>query len=203
MNERSALVLIEFQKEWMSESGKLNRLMSDREQFGDAVKAGRRALDVARRTGTTVVHCGLRFQPGHPELANGRFGLREAIPRFGTFPIDGAGSEFGDGFEPAPGEFVVYGRTGGSGFSNSNLDGFLRNQNIEHIYLAGFALHVCVESTLRVGHDLGYHCSLLAEATAAFTGDQRTHVLDHVVHHFGENSLIDDFAERCEHRRQP
>ncbi|MCC3382126.1 isochorismatase family protein [Paenibacillus farraposensis] len=70
------------------------------------------------------------------------------------------GSQFGEAFTPEPGEFVVSGRTGASGFAGSNLDSFLRNQEIKKIYIAGYAFHVCVESTLRHGHDLGYEIRL-------------------------------------------
>jgi len=194
--DRSALVLIELQNEWLDPAGKINGLMQDRQQFEDAIGGARRALAAARTGGLDVVHCGLRFQAGHPELANGQAGLREAIPRFGTFPVDRHGSQFHADFAPEPGEFVVQGRTGSSGFCGSNLDNYLRNNDINTIYLAGFALHVCVESTLRDGHDRGYHVTVLEDATAAFTPEQRQHVLEHVIHHFARRATVDEFAER-------
>ena len=112
--------------------------------------------------------------------------MRRAIKRLGTFPVDGKGSQWGEGFEPLPGEFVPTGRTGGSAFSGSNLDVYLRVNLIDTILIAGFALHVCVESTLRAGHDLGYDCLVVTDATAAFSAEQRAHVFDNVVHHDGE-----------------
>ena len=187
----TAVVLIEFQKEWLDPDGKINRLMEDREQFDDAVEGGRRLLALAREKGLKVVHSGLRFQAGHPELGENGLGLRGAIKRFGTFPVDGKGSQWAEGFEPAEGEFVAYGRTGGSAFAGSNLDAYLKANRIHTLLIAGFALHVCVESTLRAGHDLGYDCLVVPEATAAFTGEQRAHVLDHVVHHYGESMPLD------------
>ncbi len=187
--EKSALVLIEFQKEWVSENGKLFNFAKDRSQFEASISGGAKILSIARDAGMPIAHCGLRFQPGHPELgggANAEGGLTKAIPNFGTFPIDGEGSQFADGFEPRQGEFVVFGRTGGSGFAGSNLDIWLRNNRINRVYIAGFALHVCVESTLRAGHDLGYQMVLLEDGCSAFTADQRRHVLEDVVHHYGE-----------------
>ena len=62
-------------------------------------------------------------------------------------------------------------------------------------YLAGYALHVCVESTLREGHDLGYTMHVIEDATSAFTADQREHVLRDVVHHYGLHLTSDEFAE--------
>ena len=189
----SALILIEFQREWLGDDGKIRHLMQDQEQFEFAIEWAKQALGTARQHRMPVVHCGLRFQKGYPELGWGLHGLRAVIPRVGTFPADGTGSQFVEPFVPLGDEFVVQGRVGGSGFAGSNLDAYLRNQRIDTIYLAGFALHVCVESTLRHGHDLGYNVVVLEDACAAFTPDQRKHVLEDVIHHYGEHITVDKF----------
>ena len=181
--DRTALVLIEFQREWLSEHGKLNVLVEDRGQPAAALEGACRALGAARQAGLRVIHAGLRFEPGHPELGRGGSGLRGAIPRVGTFV--GEAADFVPPFSPEPGDLVVSGRTGASAFAGSNLDALLRNARIETVLLAGFALHVCVESTLRQAHDLGYRAVLVEDACAAFTASQRDHVLKEVVHHFG------------------
>lgn len=183
--QRTAVLLIEFQKEWLEKDGKINHLMLDRAQFDAAIEGGRALLALAREAGLTVFHSGLRFAEGHPELGGNGLGLRGAIKKFGTFPVDGKGSQWGEGFEPQEGEFVPAGRLGGSAFAGSNLDAILHNNRIDTLIIGGFALHVCVESSLRHGHDLGYDCYVVPEATAAFTAEQRAHVLDHVVHHYG------------------
>lgn len=188
---RTAVLLIEFQKEWLEPDGKINGLMEDRPQFESAIEGGRELLAYAREKGLTVIHSGLRFAAGHPELGENGLGLRGAIKKFGTFPIDGKGSEWGNGFEPLPSEFVPVGRSGGSAFAGSNLNAYLSNNRIDTLLIAGFALHVCVESALRNGHDLGYDCLVVTDATAAFTPEQRKHVLEHVVHHYGECISLD------------
>lgn len=193
MIEQSALILIEFQREWLDEDGKINHLMQDREQFYSAIATAKQTLETARQRKMRVVHCGLSFQAGYPELGKAKYGLREAIARFGTFPAEGTGSQFVEPFAPHAGEFVVQGRTGGSGFAGSNLDSYLRSQGVTQIYLAGFALHVCIESTLRQGHDLGYIVFLLEDACAAFNAKQRQHVLEDVVHHYGHRMTTDEF----------
>ena len=93
-------------------------------------------------------------------------------------------------------EFVVGGRTGGSAFAGSNLDSYLRNNHIDTLYIMGYALHVCVESTLRSAHDLGYKPILIEDASAAFTPEQRQHVLNEVVHHFGKKITTQEFMRK-------
>jgi len=181
----SALLLIEFQREWLDpEEGKLNVLMRDEQQFTTSVNGARRALRAARASAMHVIHVPCLFEPGYPIIGGqGTAGLFKAIPDAGTWI--GPGRPFAAGFQPRGGEFVVSGRTGASAFSHSNLDAYLRNNDVTTLCLAGYALHVCVESTLRDGHDLGYSMHVIEDATSAFTTDQRRHVLDNVVPHFG------------------
>lgn len=188
-----ALILIECQNEWLSSNGKLQRLIEDKEMFDLSVKNIDKALQHARQLRIPVAHVGLRFQEGYPELANGKSGLNKAIPTFGTFPLNEFGSQFFELFQPVYGEFVVTGRTGASGFAGSNLDIWLRNNKIEDIYLAGYATHVCVESTLREAHDKGYNPILLEDATSAFNKIQQNYVIKEIVHHFGEHIKTQDF----------
>jgi nicotinamidase-related amidase len=198
---KAAVVFIEFQREWLDRDGKLDFLMQDRRQFADAIEGGRRLLKLAREHGLTVVHSGLRFADGHPELGIDGHGLRGAVKRVGTFPVNGKGSEFADGFEPRPGEFVPTGRTGGSALAGSNLDVYLRANRINDILVCGFALHVCVESTLRAAHDLGYNVWLVEDASSAFTADQRRHVLEEIVHHYGERITTADISRALSSKR--
>ncbi|PRY03137.1 nicotinamidase-related amidase [Pontibacter ummariensis] len=197
---QQALLLIECQNEWLNPKGKLHHLMQHKEQFESSLRNIELALRHARAQGLSIIHSGLRFQAGYPELTGGKAGLREAIPRVGTFPEDSWNSQFYPSLQPLQGEFVVQGRTGASAFSGSNLDVYLRHKDITEIFIAGYALHVCVESTLREAHDKGYLPILIEDASAAFTAAQQSHVLDQVVHHFGYSISTEDFKEIKSHR---
>ncbi len=125
-------------------------------------------------------------------------GLRKAIPAAGTWKERGAA--FVAPFVPREGEFVLKGRSGASVLKNATLDPFLRNNDINTLFLMGFATHVCVESTLREAHDLGYNAYVVEDACAAFEAAQHEHVRRHVIHHFGEetdaSTLIARMSER-------
>lgn len=197
--KNSALILIEYQNEWLSPQGKLNHLMKDRPQFERAIAASVEALNTARAAGLQVIHMGLRFSADHRELGGlgaAPHGLRGAIPRVGTFRIDEPGHLFHPSFNPREDEFVGAGRVGASVFAGSNLDSFLRHQNIKKIYLMGFALHVCVLASVCHGHDLGYQVALLEECTSAFSQEQRDTLLKHVLPHFSENITNQMFTSR-------
>jgi len=192
---KSALVLIEYQRDWLDPDGKLHPLLEDEQMVRASVERSKAALDAARKAGLKIVHAGLRFAPGYPELGrDARWGLRKAIQTVGSFAEDGRGSEFAPPFTPLPGEFVVSGRTGASAFAGSNLESFLRNNGVTHLYLMGYATHVCVESTFRQAHDLGYDAAVILDATAAFNREQQDYFAKNIVHQFGHALSAEEFA---------
>lgn len=195
-SQNSALILIETQNEWMHHEGKLYKaLAEDKEMMQTSVLNIEKIVNFARTNNIKIIHVGLRFEKGYPELANGKSGLRKAIPNAGTFPINEFGSQFFESVKPIEGEFVVTGRVGASGFTGSNLDAYLRNNKIENLYLAGYATHVCVESTLRDAHDKGYNTLIISDATSAFNRNQQTYFLNEIVHHFGEHLTSSKFMK--------
>jgi len=196
---RTALILIEFQREWVAPDGALRKnLVQDEEHFANAIGAAARVLEAARAHNWRVVHAGLdlRSDPDYALFAGGKTvtGLRRAIPAAGTWT--GTGAERPDPFTPQLDEYVISGRSGASVLKNSTLDPYLRNNDINTLLLMGFATHVCVESTLREAHDLGYNAIVVEDACAAFERSQHAHVRRHVIHHFGEETGADALIAR-------
>jgi nicotinamidase-related amidase len=55
-----------------------------------------------------------------------------------------------------------------SGFDNTDLDMRLKQRGISHVIVAGLPANGCIESTARNAMALGYHVTLVRDATAAF-----------------------------------
>ena len=199
--QQSALLLIEFQQEWLSENGKLYHLFEDHQQVKDSQKNAEKVLIATRSTPLHILHSGLSYSPTYKELGSAHQGLRATIPSHQTFQTTSVGSQFAKPFIPQPNEFIVTGRLGSSAFSGSNLDHYLRYNHIQTLYLMGYALHVCVESTLRAAHDLGYEVILIEDATSAFTTEQKKYVLDNIVHHFGKSITTTDYLTYIEQQK--
>lgn len=195
--EKSALVLIETQNEWMHPEGKLRKkLIKDDKMMLNSIANIEKVLQYARENDFSVIHVGLRFEKGYPELANGKSGLRKAIPKAGTFPINEFGSQFYETVKPIENEFIATGRVGASGFAGSNLDAYLRNNKIENLYLVGYATHVCVESTMREAHDIGYTTYIISDASSAFNNEQQNYFLKEIVHHFADQLTTEEFVKK-------
>jgi nicotinamidase-related amidase len=181
-----ALLTIEFQQEWLSPSGKLFHLIDDPDRLEKSIEQAKKALSYARQRGWLVLHSGLSFQSGYPELGTAAFGLRARIQHNQAFLAGSEGAKFHPDFIPRGDDLVVDGRLGASAFSGSNLDSQLRNNNVTELFIMGYALNVCVESTLRAAHDLGYNTRVISDAGASFTQTQEEHFNAEVVPHFGE-----------------
>ncbi|TAK76136.1 MAG: cysteine hydrolase [Gammaproteobacteria bacterium] len=191
--QNSALLLIEFQNEWLTEKGKLNHLLSDREQFLTSLKNAENVIKCARDSRIHIIHSGLSYTNKYKELGEAQHGLRAAIQAKKTFLENTNASQFTAPFDPQENEFVVSGRIGSSAFSGSNLDAYLRNNRINILFIMGYALHVCVESTFRAAHDLGYESIIIEDASSAFNQEQKKYFLQNIVHHFGDKMKSDDF----------
>ncbi|MFV7789391.1 isochorismatase family protein [Aliarcobacter lanthieri] len=189
--ESSALVLIEYQNEWLDENSKLYKLMKDKKQFEESIKNSKEALEYARKIGMKVIHIPLILSDDYKEFGNGQYGLRAVIPQVKTW--QGKNKDFHKDFVPKKNEFIVSGRLGASGFAGSNLDAILKNNGIETLYMTGFATNVCVESTFREAHDKGYNSIVIDDATSSFTKEEKEFFIKNIVHHFGANISTKDF----------
>jgi nicotinamidase-related amidase len=79
------------------------------------------------------------------------------------------GSAPQSGFVPQEGDIIIQERWGQSGFANTNLDFQLKQHGITHVIVVGLLANTCIESTSRFAMELGYHVTLVRDATAAFT----------------------------------
>ena len=72
---------------------------------------------------------------------------------------------------PRPGDVVIQEHWGQNGFANTDLDFQLKQRSIEKIIVVGLLANTCVEATARGGAELGYHVTLVRDATAAFSSE--------------------------------
>lgn len=81
------------------------------------------------------------------------------------------GGEWFPDYAPQPGDVIVKEHWGGSGFANTDLDLLLKQHRVSHVILVGLIANTCIESTGRFATELGYHVTLVRDATAAFNAE--------------------------------
>lgn len=82
------------------------------------------------------------------------------------------GGTFHDDFQPQPGDIVVHEHWGSSGFANTDLDMQLKQFAIERVIIIGMIASTCIEATGRFAMELGYHVTLVADATADLSPEE-------------------------------
>ena len=93
------------------------------------------------------------------------------------------------GVAPAPGEPVVE-KHCYSGFMGTDLQERLRKLRVRTLVFAGVQTHVCVESTLRDAHSLGYYCVVPEDCVASHTPPAHQATLASVKFLFGEVTTL-------------
>ena len=82
------------------------------------------------------------------------------------------GGEWHPDFAPQPGDIVVKEHWGSSSFANTDLDMLLKQHGIAKVIVIGLLANTCIETTGRFAMELGYHVTLVKDATAAFSMDR-------------------------------
>jgi len=85
------------------------------------------------------------------------------------------GVEIFKGLEPdiGKGDVVVSKHWCSSSFQNTDLDYQLKQRGIENLVMAGLTANTCLESTARFAYELGYNITLLKDATAGWSTEQK------------------------------
>ncbi|WP_219837216.1 isochorismatase family cysteine hydrolase [Paenibacillus sp. R14(2021)] len=86
-----------------------------------------------------------------------------------VFAKDSWGGEFHPDFQPQQGDVIAKEHWASSGFANTDLDHQLKMHGVQKIIVVGMLANTCIEATSRFGMELGYHVTLVKDATAAFT----------------------------------
>lgn len=135
-----------------------------------AVAPATAATAFARKHGFPLIHVGVGFLPGYPELADVDTPFQR-IKQNGLF-IAGTASA---AIHPAvfkEGDLVVY-KQRVSAFSENSLDMILRSRGIRELVLFGVATSGIVLSTLRRAFDLDYQSVVLQDA--CYDADPEVH----------------------------
>jgi nicotinamidase-related amidase len=165
----TALLLVDVFNDFISDGGKLWPMVEPVAQEVDLLNNLRALLGGCRAAGMKIIFVPHRhWEPGdyadwkHPNPS------QQAVAKFQAFARGSWGGEWHPDFMPKPGEIVAQEHWAQSGFANTDLDFQLKQHGISRVVLAGLLANTCIGSTARFAMELGYHVTLLRDATAAF-----------------------------------
>jgi nicotinamidase-related amidase len=130
-----------------------------------------RVVTAARDRKVPVIHVGIGFRPGYPEVPVDHpiFGM---VRQSGKFVIGTKSAAFNPSIAPAADEIVIH-KHRVSAFFGTDLEMILRAKGITHLVLFGIATSGIVLSTLRQAADLDFHCVVIADC--CHDGDEEVH----------------------------
>ena len=168
IRETTGLLLVDPYNDFLSEKGKFwpkTKEVAEKVKLLTNLKS---VVDAARQSGIRVfIVPHRRWEPG--DYAHWKHATaRQLATAEGQIFAKGAwGGEWHPDFAPQEGDVIIKEHWGQSGFANTDLDQQLKQHGIQKIILIGMLANTCIESTGRFGMELGYHVTLVKDATAA------------------------------------
>jgi nicotinamidase-related amidase len=172
-HEQTALLLVDPYNDFLSDGGKLWPYVKDVAQSVGLHDNLRKITAEVRRLGLRIfVVPHHRWEPGdfegwahpNPDQIGGA--------RLQTFAKGTWGGEWHPDFVPQSGDIIAKEHWGQNGFANTDLNIQLRQHGIRRVILVGLIANTCIEATGRYAMELGYHVTLVKDATAAFSADR-------------------------------
>jgi len=165
---KTALLFIDPYNDFLSEGGKLwpaIKPIAEEVKLLDNLRAIQGAVRSAGIQKIIVPH--RRWQPGDYECWCHPSPTQRLLMSRHTFAKDTWGGDWHPDFAPAGKDIVVHEHWASSGFANTDLDFQLKQHGISHVIVVGLLANTCVETTARYAQELGYHVTLVKDATAA------------------------------------
>ena len=179
--DETALLFVDPYNDFVSEGGKFWDNIKEVAVANDLLANLQAVVTAARRGGLKVVYVPHRqWQPGDYESWDHPTPYQVGTAGIQMFAKGSWGGEWRPEFEPQPGDLIAKEHFGSSGFANTDLDFLLKQHRIRRVIVVGLLANTCIETTSKFAVELGYHTTLVKDATAAVSQDcmHAAHVLN-------------------------
>jgi len=169
---RTGVLLVDPYNDFLSEGGKLAAMAKPIADAVNTVANMRQVVGAARTAGLPIF-----YVPHHRALPSDFSGWKHPTPymlgghKFQVFAEGSWGGEWHPDFKPQDGDVMIKEHWSASGFANTDLDMQLKQHGIEKLIVVGMLANTCIETTAKFAVELGYHVTLIKDATAAFSPD--------------------------------
>lgn len=174
-----ALICLDFENDIVHPQGKVSgKGYADFDARQGTLSRVRRIQDCFRVAGLPVIHVRVGFHPGYAQSPKGSPLMGQAH-QFGAFDLSGWGGQFIDAVAPQGEELVITKHRVGS-FHATAMELTLRNMGVTHVFLAGVATDMVVESTAREAHDRDFVVSVIADCCIAANDEDQQRSLNNM-----------------------
>ncbi|MDD2539995.1 MAG: cysteine hydrolase [Desulfuromonadaceae bacterium] len=171
--EQTALLLVDPYNDFLSNGGKLWPLVEAVAGEVGLLDNLRNVMSLIRATGIRIFFVPhRRLEPGDYESWAHPSPDQIAVGKRQVFAKGAWGGEWHPDFMPQSGDIVIKEHWAQNGFASTDLDFQLKQHGIDKVILVGMLANTCIEATGRYAMELGYHVTLVKDATAAFSMDR-------------------------------
>jgi len=170
--DQTALLLIDPYNDFLSEEGKIWPKVKDVAEANNLLNNLRTIVKAVKTAGIQVIivpH--KRWEPTDYQYWKHPNPTQVGMMSRHTFAKGSWGGEWHPDFAPEDGDIIAKEHWAQSGFANTDLDMILKQRGFTHVIAIGLLANTCVESTCRFAMELGYHVTLVKDATAAYTAE--------------------------------
>lgn len=173
IKDQTALLFIDPYNDFLSEGGKMWPLIEAVAKEVGLLNNLRNITAAIRQAGIQVLIAPhRRWQTGDFEHWQHPTPYQLGSAEMQVFAAGSWGGEWHPDFAPQAGDLIAKEHWGGSSFANTDLDCLLRQRGITNLIVVGLLANTCVETTSRYAVELGYHVTLVKDATATFSTDR-------------------------------
>jgi nicotinamidase-related amidase len=160
-----------------------------RDLFSETISQCRQLLDIARMNHLPVVFVHVKSYENTKRTMRGDADI--LISRPGASSVDPKQYDIIDDLAVRPEDHVVTKHVRGA-FTGTEMDHLLRAMNIENVVIGGIATNIGVESTVRVGADLGYNFTVVEDACAALSAEAHETAIKYSLPFFAKIAKLND-----------
>ena len=172
--ERTALVIIDMQRDFLEPGGFGESLGNDVSLLGRAVGPCRELLGGLREHGITIIHTREGHRSDLSDVPRAKMERGPPSKRIGDAGPMGRilvrgepGHDIVPELYPLPGEPVID-KPGKGAFYATDLQTLLHNRQIEALFVCGVTTEVCVHTTVREANDRGYRCIVPGDCCGSY-----------------------------------
>lgn len=175
----TAVILVGYQNDYFGQDGLLNQVVEESSIANSVIQNTVNLLTDLPKS-TLVITTPILFSQGYQELEN-PVGILKQIQDLGALQAGTLGAQMIEELEPFADRIIeINGKRGFNAFAHTHLDEYLRSKDINHVIIAGTITSICIDSTGRFAHELGYDVTILSDCTAARTNFEQDFYCDSI-----------------------
>jgi nicotinamidase-related amidase len=169
--KKTAMVMIEFQNEFVSEGGKLHAGVKAVMEETGMLKKAAALVEHARGKGVKIFHTPITFKPDMSDNPNKNLGILKGCADGSCFVEGTWGATIEGSMTPKDGDVTIKGKHGLDAFPGTTLDNELKAHGIETVAIGGLLTNCCCESTMRTAFEKGYNVVTLTDCMATTSSE--------------------------------